>query len=160
MILAIDPGNTMSAFVLMDGYRPIEFRKIENDALLEMIPMGAETVVIEQIACYGMPVGKEVFDTCVWSGRFMQTAIQNGANVHFLPRSEVKLNLCNSKRAKDPNVTHALIDRFAKHDLKSGKGTKQNPDFFYGFKADIWAAFGVGVTWLDTRGSGTERKNG
>jgi len=24
-----------------------------------------EKVVIEMVACYGMPVGKEVFDTCI-----------------------------------------------------------------------------------------------
>ena len=38
-ILAIDPGNVESAYVLMDyeTYKPIAFGKVENNIMLEMI---------------------------------------------------------------------------------------------------------------------------
>jgi len=152
-LLAIDPGNKDSAYVLMDGYTPVNFGKVENSALLTIIPecvdLGATDLVIEKIESYGMAVGCEVFDTCIWSGRFMQVASDNHMVVWSVPRRTVKLKLCNSPRAKDANIRQALIDRFAKRDLKNGKGTAKEPDFFYGFKADIWAAYAVGVTWMD-----------
>lgn len=149
IILAIDPGNIESAYCLIDKktYKPIEFGKIENDEMFYiMINEHYSKLIIEMIASYGMPVGKEVFDTCVWIGRFIEMQQQT---FDFVYRKDVKMNLCNSTKAKDSNVRQALIDRFAKHDLKNGKGTKKNPDWFYGFKSDIWAAYAVGVTYLD-----------
>ena len=44
-----------------------------------------------------------------------------------------------------------MIRRFARHDLKSVRGTKDNPDVFYGFAGDMWQATVIGVTWLDRR---------
>jgi len=155
-LLAIDPGNIQSAYVLMDeDYRPLEFGKVDNDAIFQQIAYHKlrteATVAIEMIASYGMPVGREVFDTCVWIGRFTQFADANGLTVSQVFRADVKLNLCGSSRAKDGNVRQALIDRFAHHDMKNGKGVKANPDWFYGFKADVWAAYAVGTTYLDAR---------
>lgn len=157
-LLAIDPGNTESAYVLMDGYKPIPggFGKIPNEDLAEIVAnikgrAGVDHIAIEMIASYGMPVGREVFDTCVWIGRYTQIAIAHGLPVDSVYRADVKLNLCGSSRAKDGNVRQALIDRFAQHDMKNGKGTKKAPDWFYGFAKDVWAAYGVGVTWMDAR---------
>lgn len=154
-LLSIDPGNTQSAYVLMQGYAPISFGKCPNaelEATLKALDvLCVDNIAIEMIASYGMPVGREVFDTCVWIGRYTQLALDAGRAVDYVYRAEVKLNLCRSSRAKDSNVRKALIDRFARHDLKNGKGTKANKDWFYGFKADIWAAYAVGVTWLDAR---------
>ena len=44
---------------------------------------------------------------------------------------------------KDGNVRQALIDRFGV------VGTKKDPGWFYGFHADIWQAYAVGVTYMD-----------
>lgn len=153
-ILAIDPGNIESAYVLMDeNYKPLEFGKIPNEDMLKMsYRCDYETAVIEMIASYGMPVGKEVFETCVWIGRFHEKASQDtdGREIKYIYRKDVKMNLCGQTRAKDSNIRMALIDRFAQHDFKNGKGTKKDPDWFYGFKSDIWAAYAVGVTYYDT----------
>lgn len=159
-ILAIDPGTTDSAYVLMNDDYTIKnrnFYKFKNELVLKAIKdIGGiyddgMTVVIEMVASYGMRVGQEVFDTCVWIGRYTQAAIERGCKVEYVFRMEEKMALCHNSRAKDSNIRQALIDRFADHDLKNGKGTKDNPDWFFGFKADVWAAYAVGVTWLDKK---------
>lgn len=156
-LFVIDPGNAQSAFVVVDENYTIYYKeKNENQAVLEwMQGFHPDKVVIEKIASYGMAVGREVFDTCIWIGRFTQAAIALGIPIEYIFRHEEKLAICHSPNAGDTNIRRALIDRFAKHDLKNGKGTKKNPDFFYGFKADIWAAFAVAVTFLDK--TNTER---
>lgn len=102
-----------------------------------------ELLVIEMIASYGMAVGKEVFDTCVWIGRFKEIALFNNIKVEYIYRKDEKMNICHSMKAKDSNIRQALIDRFG------AVGTKKNPGWFYGFKADVWQAYAVGVTYLD-----------
>jgi len=165
MLLAIDPGNMQSAFVVIDEYKPIWFKKDDNDKLMAnmhtntLIPeicihvdkqlLSVQSITIEMVESYGMAVGKEVFETVFWIGRFYEYCKQN--NPIRISRKDIKLNLCGSIKAKDSNIRQALIDRFAIHDLKTGKGTKKNPDWFYGFHADIWAAYALGVTYLDQR---------
>lgn len=157
-ILAIDPGNTESAYVLMNTDYTIRngiAYKFHNDVMLKAVEDFGKangndlTVVIEMVASYGMAVGKEVFDTCVWIGRFTQAAAAAGCQVEYIYRIEEKQRICHDSRAKDSNIRQALIDRFAVFDKKAGKGTKKHPDVFYGFAKDMWSAFAVGVTWLD-----------
>ena len=153
VILAIDPGNTESAYVVMDHhFNPISHAKVPNEELLHLLHIGGKylwkSVAIEMVASYGMPVGREVFETCVWIGRYHEAAVCAGKSVSFIYRMEEKDTLCHDSRAKDSNIRRALIDTFARHDLKNGKGTKKKPDFFYGFAKDEWAAFAVGVTFL------------
>ena len=149
MILAIDPGTHESAYcVVNEKYEPKAFAKLPNEDLIEILKIGTykqEKLVIEMIASYGMPVGSEVFETCVWIGRFLQVA--GGCN--FIYRNEEKLNLCGSVKANDSKIRKALIDRFARFDKKNGKGRADKPDWFYGFRDDIWSAYAVAVTYMD-----------
>ena len=159
-ILAIDPGNVQSGYVLVehDGEeirRVLEVGKIDNIDVFRVLrtsisPDGVD-VVIEMIAGMGMPVGQEVFDTCFWIGRFWEVAtLASGVrNLKKIFRREEKLNLCGSMNAKDANIRQALVDRYAPGQPNYGKGTKKNPGFFYGFSADMWAAMAVAVTYFD-----------
>ncbi len=156
-VLAIDPGNIESAYCILrrDGLRPLAHGKVENRALEEMIHSGElafDEVCIEMVASYGMPVGREVFDTCAEIGRLSFLFERMGFEPHGVYRKEVKLHLCGQARAKDSNIRMALIERFCKHDFKHGKGTKDKPDWFYQFRADEWSAYAVGVTYIESGG--------
>jgi hypothetical protein len=156
-ILAIDPGNKLSAYVLMDEYKPIEFIKTDNEDVIGMIDLilceyPDCQVAIEMVASYGLAVGKDVFETCVYIGRIIQRIKDRHPDIKykFIYRKDVKMNICHQMtKVNDTTIRHALVDRFAEHDFKTGKGTKKNPDFFYGFSADVWSAYAVGVTYLD-----------
>lgn len=152
MIISIDSGNVESAYCLIraEDYKPIEFGKLNNEDLRRKLwQLFNETdyeiyaVALEMVASYGMPVGASVFDTCVWIGRFYEICIPHVGSVDYIYRKEEKINLCNSMKAKDSNIRQALIDRFGE------VGTKKNQGWFYGFKNDVWAAYAVGITWLD-----------
>lgn len=154
MILAIDPGNEQSAYVVLhDDLHPAERGKVDCIYLRDIIiPTITDlypgiTLAIEMVASYGMPVGREVFETCFWAGMFWQAAKES--EKYLIYRMDEKLNLCHDSRAKDANIRQALIDRFAPGVPNSGKGTKRSPGWFYGFSADVWQAYAVGVTCAD-----------
>jgi len=151
-VLAIDPGSTESAYTVVDRhYQPLTFGKIDNHQLLITLPRLAydADVAIEQIGHYGtgMPAGRTVFDTCIWIGRFMQRI--DPIAVTLTLRATVKTHLCGSPRATDANVTQALVDRFAPGAANHGKGTKAQPGYFHGFRADAWQSFALAVYHLD-----------
>lgn len=161
-LLAIDPGNTESAYVVIDTdtRRPLEFGKLPNQELLDELeglttyghPTSCCHVAIEMIASYGMAVGAEVFETCVWIGRFQQQVTVRGSYgtpVDLVKRLPVKVHHCHSSKAKDSNITQALIDRFAPNVPNRGKGTKASPGWFYGFAADVWQAYALAVYAAD-----------
>lgn len=163
-LLAIDPGNKMSGYSLIetDTFKAIDFGKVTNSRLrtklLECINRyGLELeVVIEMVAHYGsgMPAGKEVFDTCVYIGHLEEICLIKKIPVKKLERRFTKLNICGQSNAKDTNIIRALVDRFAPGNKNYGKGTKLNPGFFYGFRADIWQSFALGVTYIDMKNRG------
>lgn len=147
MILAIDPGPTQSAYMLLGelGY-PERFNILPNDemrALLQLTHAGIP-VAIEMIASMGMAVGQSVFETCVHIGRFVE--ILGDQRVTFIKRHEVKTHVCANSRAKDANIRQALIDRFGG---EKAIGTKKQPGPLYGVRSDVWAALAVAVTWRD-----------
>lgn len=151
MILAIDPGNKESAFVLVknDLSRVVTRKKLPNADLLDLFSeqfcrFPIHYVAIEMVASYGMPVGAEVFETCVMIGRIYEASIQKlWKEPTLIYRMDEKMTLCHNSRAKDSNIRQALIDRFGP------VGTKKDPGYFYGFKKDIWAAMAVAVAFHD-----------
>lgn len=141
MIFAIDPGTTHSGWVLFDTARVIDSGVHDNHDVLRWVQagQGADTLAIEMVASYGMPVGREVFETVRWIGRFQQ-AWRNPDAVRLVYRQDVKLHLCKTAKAKDANIRQALIDRYGH------PGTKKTPGPTYGVSSHAWAALGVAAT--------------
>lgn len=157
-LLAIDPGNTESAYALVDATtrRPLAIDKLDNQQLVDHLasldPGYIDHVAIEMVASYGMAVGADVFETCVWIGRFQQAVLFRalpGMPVDLVYRKDVKLHLCGTTKAKDANISQALVDRFAAGQPNRGKGTKAEPGWFHGFRADIWQAYALAVLAAD-----------
>lgn len=142
-ILAIDPGPVESGWCYLDRGRVLASGTAPNELMLNQVRgewySNVETVAIEMIASYGMAVGREVFETCVWIGRFQQ-AWGNPDAVRLIYRRDVKLHLCGNTKAKDANIRQALLD------LLGPQGTKKAPGPTYGVKSHAWAALGVAVT--------------
>lgn len=165
-LLAIDPGTTHSALVVFEADGSIRSAEIlDNEAMRARLyaighdhtrATGEATGVyakrpplaLEMVASYGMAVGREVFETCVWIGKFAE--VWDPGDVFYVYRRDVKLHLCGSARAKDGNIRQALIDRFG-GSREAAIGTKKKPGPLYGIRKDLWAALAVGVTYEDTR---------
>ena len=151
-VLAIDPGNQQTAYCLVEvaTRAPLEFGKWDNQSMLGYLKAAArETAAIEMVASYGMAVGADVFETCVWIGRFAQVLTDAGTEPQLVKRLPVKVHHCHSAKATDSNIRQALVDRFALGQPNHGKGTKAEPGWFHGFAADVWAAYALGVYQAD-----------
>lgn len=154
MLLALDPGCENSAVVSLWADK-IDGFIMPNQELLRWLGHDIDdsytrgwTLVIEQVESYGMPVGREVFETVFWSGRFAQAWAARGGVWILMPRRAVKLALCGSPRATDATIRQALVDRFG-----PGKdraiGRKASPGPLYGIKADMWQALALGVVYQE-----------
>ena len=148
VIFALDPGTTKTAFAVWDGSRLLESGIHDNADILAMCRganVAGRRMAVEMIASYGMAVGREVFETCVWIGRFVEAFDSIGGTSMMAYRKDIKLHLCHSMRAKDSNIRQALVDRFGP------PGTKKHPGPLYGAKSHVWSALAVAVFTHDTK---------
>lgn len=146
-IFAVDPGTEQSAAVGWDGRRVIQHSVMANTALLQycrgpvLLPM---VLVLERIESFGMPVGKETFQTVFWCGRFAEAWEQAGGSFAELSRKAVKVHICGSMKATDATIRRALIDRIGPIGTKAHKGP------LYGMNSHEFQALAVAVTYADT----------
>lgn len=147
-IFAIDPGTTESAFVVWENNMVWNKGKYSNEKIIDVIipelRLQCDVFAFEMVASYGMPVGKDIFETVFWTGRFYEAFVNPFCKAIKIYRKDVKMHICNHPRAKDSNIRQALIDRFGK------PGTKKNPSMLYGVTKDIWAALAIAVYTNDT----------
>lgn len=160
-ILAIDPGPEQSAWCLYDTDigLPIEWATEPSRPMCDALALRTsdsavrtrpDVLVIEGIASYGMPVGAEVFSTCIIIGRLWQAWRTLHGDPELIYRLEVKTHLCHSAKASDSNIRQALIDRFGPGKEKA-IGLKNSPGPLYKMDEHCRSALAVALTYADTR---------
>lgn len=142
-LFAVDPGTEHSAYIIWSEVI-LAHGDVPNDELRRIIKSTPtpDLAAIEMVASYGMPVGKETFETVRWIGRF-EECFQ--CPVRLVYRQDIKLNLCKSPRAKDSNVMQALKDKYGP------VGNKKKPGPLYGISGHKWAALAVADYILSTQ---------
>jgi hypothetical protein len=142
VIIGLDPGTTESAFVVLHDGAPALHGKESNYEVLARLraewEIGDCLLAIEDIASMGMAVGREIFQTVKWIGRFQEAWERRGGTVRLIYRREVKLFLCESSKANDSNIRAAIIDRYGGQ--AAAIGVKKSPGPLYGIKSDRWSA--------------------
>lgn len=141
-IIGIDPGTSQSGIVVIRDGKIVDSGCWPNERVREEVStIGHDLLAIEWIQSMGMSVGKEVFETCMWAGRFAETSKAN--LVRFVPRGRIKLHHCGSARAKDGNIVQSMKDKHG------DKGTKKDPGFFFGVSSHAWQACAVALYCIE-----------
>lgn len=150
-IIGVDPGTEMSAYVVFESANQAEpiksYGYVSNDELLlalrekTIVPKDGTpyVFVFEFFESMGQRVGVESIETICWTGRMLEAC----KNWHRLKRTDVKLHLCGSRRAKDPDIRRVLLDRFG----GDASGRAGGP--LAKIKKHLWSALAVAVTYAD-----------
>jgi len=158
IILAIDPGNIESAYVLWDGEKMLDKNYLPNKECLSKFEQqrfqNIDCVVIEMVSSYGMPIGQNTIDTCVWIGIFKQ--FFHNKEVHLRFRQTVKMHHCHALNGvNDGAINNVLKGKYG--DDKTQKRpneviwndcVKHNGGREY-MNGDIWAAFALATSWTE-----------
>ncbi len=153
-VIGLDPGTHESAIVIFNGLTVERHEILPNADVLDSLRLAdavtGSVLVLEQVESFGMPVGREVFETVFWTGRFAEA--WSPRRFERMPRRIVKQHLCHTARATDANISQAIIDRFGPGRDKA-VGKKRTPGPLFGIKSHCWAALAVAITWFDQHGT-------
>jgi hypothetical protein len=149
-LLAIDPGNKESGYVIIGQAAPssrllfeiTEHGNIPNFELLKIIQNnleGIDTGLVEMIQSYGMSVGETVFDTCRWIGKFELRMLDNSWKTALIKRKEIVNYHCSSAAVKNPDslIRKRMIEKYP----KESKGVTSH----------AWQALGLATMYLESQ---------
>lgn len=150
LVIAIDPGPEESAYVMWDGCRVKMHANVGNSMLLSHLEKRRHdedyrnvACAIEQVRGFGILASDGLFDTCQWTGRFLQAFGDD--RTALIPRKMVSKHVCGTSGiSHDKFIREALIKRLGP------PGTKKAPGMLYGIAGHLWAALAVAVTYWDT----------
>lgn len=153
VLFGIDPGTVESGYVVFnsEGMEVVESGVIGNEELLHLSAWdNADIICIEMVASYGMAVGQTTFETVLWIGRFVQTAVSKDKEYKLLyKKKDINPTLCFSNKAKDANIRQAVLDLFPATGGGSvpQKGTKAQPGPLFGVSSHAISALAVALTY-------------
>ena len=152
VVLAIDPGTEKSGYVLFDGTTITGHGTAANDDILTLIDAQCyDQIAVEMVSSYGQRVGREVFETVYWTGRFDERARLYRCPAERITRREIKNWICpNVSKSNDSAIRLSLIDMWG--GKEEAVGRKAAPGPLYGIKSHAWAALAVAVTHLKQKG--------
>lgn len=166
VILAIDPGNESTAFVVWNGKQIITKDKLPNKDFKALLDTGhtmlweIDEVCIETISSYGMAVGQTSFDTCIWIGIYKECLEKRGLQVKLIFRGSVKMHHCHSLTGvNDAAINTVLKKKYGEDNtIKTPNEVYWNESVknFGGAKSmngDIWAAFALATFYLEPKDS-------
>lgn len=149
-LIAIDPGNIESGYVIIDTepkyshlkFKILEHGNIDNFKLLKKIEENKFSIdlgLIEMIQSYGQTVGETIFNTCRWIGKYELTLTNQGIKNALIFRKSVLNHHLNSVSSKSPDslIRKKLLERFP----KESKGVTSHS----------WQALAVGVMYLESK---------
>ena len=147
IFVGIDPGTTKSAYVVTDHYEPMYCAKVDNEKMRDLlinanIVEGRSARLIIEVPICRKWAGREVSDTAIWAGIFLSSWPDfHGAYRDMLTRQAVRMHTVG-KKATDAKIIAYLKERFTA------------PGIFDAFKADIWQAYALVVTFIDKKYGG------
>lgn len=143
LTLGIDPGPTESAYALIrHDCSILSAGKLPNAVLFDILRSDGRQVAVESLQCYGMPVGRSVFETAYQIGRILRHCEITGLPVTLYPRQEYARAICGTAKISDAILRQALLLRFG----GDGKG---EPLALLRGNTDKRSAFGVAVYHAD-----------
>lgn len=150
-VMGIDPGPTVSGWAVYDGTDPVVCGVDGNDDVVAMVKIaqarGPVTLVIERVQNYGRNVGKSLFDTLYWSGRFAQAGYDSGHVVQRLYFMDVRQHFVGKKLARERDVWLKLVERYG--GAERAVGTRKAPGTIAHVKGHARSAFALALTWWD-----------
>ena len=149
LITAIDPGPRTSGWVRYDATRRELIASVaawdRNRLLWEVEHDIADLTVVEEVACYGQRIGREVMRTieCV-------ALVEHASLVETvrLTRPEVIRHFCGVRNAPKGQVNAALYDRFG-GSRSAAVGTKSKPGPLHGMTGHAFDALALAIAYSE-----------
>ena len=151
--VGIDPGSDRSAWAIWSGQKFEAHGIAPNERMVEELTAALYlsaanqtdrpervALVIEQVCCYGRPVGAEVFRTVWWSGIF-QVRLGCSWPVCYATKPQLCRWWLGRPGGTDAMIRAALIERYG----QPGRSRKVPEGILWGIRADEWLAAALAI---------------